>query len=252
LRFVTFVAALFAALAVSLLGAPRSAFAKPQSSALGPPTELEVHGEAPAYFYAPRAKGGQRPVIVWLHGRSGNPEADCQKWAKVATEVGWILCPSGPENRGGGARGWNNSWPAAKRTVDATLAAFLAKFGKRVKPNATILIGFSEGALAAMNIGVREPDVFPKWLILAANDVYWGMDGLNELKKNKKQIKRVYLLTGEKDGVVDNTRRVYDSMEKEGVKTRIWTPSDIGHEVPSDRMRTFYRKPLRWLASRAK
>lgn len=212
------------------------------------PGALEVPGEAPAYFYPPEGKlTPKKPIIVWLHGRGGNPENDCHKWAKVATEHGWLLCPAGPENRGGGARGWRNSWPSAKTTVDKTMAAFQKRFGKYVKSKGHILIGFSEGAYAAMNIGVREPDVFDRWMILAANDAYWGADGLNELRKNKKRIKRVYLLTGEKDGVVDNTRRVNESLEEEKVSVRLWTPNDIGHEVPADRMRTFYRKPLRWL-----
>jgi dipeptidyl aminopeptidase/acylaminoacyl peptidase len=57
----------------------------------------------------------------------------------------------------------------------------------------------------------------------------------------------VYLLTGEKDGVVDNTRKVFDAMDAEKVNVRLWTPDDIGHEVPGDRMRMFYRKPVRWL-----
>jgi predicted esterase len=228
---------------------PSLGHAKGASTALGPPAMLDVPHEAPAFYYPPRAKG-PRPVIVWLHGRGGNPEADCQKWAKVATEIGWLLCPSGPENRGGGARGWNNSWPAAKRSVDNALAAFFAMAGKRAKKSGNILIGFSEGAYAAMNIGVREPDLFNRWLILAANDVYWGMEGASELKKNRRKIRRIYLLTGEKDGVVDNTRRVHETIERESIKVRIWTPEDIGHEVPGDRMRTFYRKPLRWLAGK--
>ena len=222
-----------------------TAFAR--GAELGPPSVLDVPGEAHAFFYPPRVKG-KRPLIVWLHGRSGDPERDCQKWAKVATDIGWVLCPSGPEARGGGMRGWNNSWPGAKRSVDAAVAAFGAKFGKRIKPHANILIGFSEGALVAMNVGVREPDTFSRWLILAANDVYWGGEGVSELRKGKKQLRRVYLLTGEKDGVVENTRRVHKTIEQEGVRVRLWTPSDIGHEVPERRMREFYRKPLRWLA----
>lgn len=211
------------------------------------PGVLEVPGEAPAYYVPPRTKGGKKPVVVWLHGRGANPESDCRKWAKVATEMGWLLCPSGPENRGGGGRGWHNSWPSAKRAVDAAVAAFHERFGGRIQKKDHILIGFSEGALAAMNIGVREPELFSRWLIIAASDIYWGGDGLNELKKNKKKIRRVYLLTGEKDMVVANTRRVYEHVEREAVPVRIWTPEDIGHEVPPDRMRTFYRKPLLWL-----
>jgi predicted esterase len=242
----------FSTLVVALAGllVPSGAAARgSKTAAVTQPGVLEVPHEAPGYFYPPKGKGKKKPVIVWLHGRGANPESDCRKWSKVVTEIGWLLCPSGPENRGGGGRGWNNSWPSAKRAVDNTMAAFHARFGKLVRTKGHILIGFSEGALAAMNIGVREPEMFNRWLIIAANDNYWGMDGLNELKKNKKKLKRIYLLTGEKDGVVENTRRVHASIEREGVPVRIWTPEDIGHEVPADRMRTFYRKPLRWLAA---
>ncbi|MCC6646537.1 MAG: hypothetical protein IT374_13310 [Polyangiaceae bacterium] len=231
-----------------------TALASPAESAARRPPEpsaLEVHGEAPSYVVPPSGKG-QRPLIVWLHGRGGDPRADCEKWSKVTVELGWLLCVSGPEARGGGARGWHNNWASSKRSVDAAVAAFLEKHRKRVKPGSNVLIGFSEGALVAMNVGVREPELFPRWLILAANDVYWGGDGVSELARNKKLIKRVYLLTGEKDGVVDNTRRVFASLEKERVKARIWTPDDIGHEVPEDRMRTFYRKPLLWLLGKSK
>lgn len=222
------------------------AAAKKREAAVTPGV-LAVPRQAPSYYIPPRSKGGKKPVLVWLHGRSGNPESDCRKWARVTEEIGWLLCPSGPENRGGGGRGWNNSWPGAKDAVDAAVEAFHEKFGAKIQRKDHILIGFSEGALAAMNIGVREPERFSRWLILAANDVYWGVAGQEELKKNRKKLKRVYLLTGEKDMVVDSTRRVHEHLLREQVKVRIWTPEDIGHEVPPDRMRTFYRKPLRWL-----
>lgn len=238
------VAAVVVALAASLASSP--AAAKPPE-----PVPLEVRGEASSFVVPPAGKG-PRPLIVWLHGRGGDPRADCEKWSRVTVELGWLLCVSGPEARGGGARGWHNNWASSKRSVDAAVAAFLDKHKKRVKPGANVLIGFSEGALVAMNVGVREPELFPRWLILAANDVYWGGDGAAELARNKKQIKRVYLLTGEKDMVVDSTRRVFASLERERVKARIWTPDDIGHEVPEDRMRTFYRKPLLWLLGQGK
>lgn len=216
------------------------------AEALAPGT-IEVPHEGPTFYVPPKTRGGKKPVLVWLHGRGGNPESDCRKWARVTSEIGWLVCPSGPENRGGGGRGWNNNWVTAKRSVDASMAAFHERFGSKIQLKDHILIGFSEGALAAMNIGVREPELFSRWLILAANDVYWGVDGLSELHKNRGKIRRVYLLTGEKDMVVENTRRVHGHIEREQVNVRIWTPEDIGHEVPPDRMRTFYRKPLRWL-----
>lgn len=228
---------------------PNISYAKPDEEVVAPPKALEVPGQqAPSYFYPPQgSKKAKKPVLVWMHGRGGNAEADCRKWQKVATEFGWLLCVAGTENRGGGARGWANSWPTAKVAVDAALDALKKKYPKRVQTKGNVMIGFSEGAYTAMNIGLREPDVFNRWLILAATDVYWGGDGRSELHKNRKQIKRAYLLTGGKDMVAPNTKRVKEWLDEEKVKSKMWLPEDIGHEVPAERMREFYRRPLRWL-----
>ena len=211
------------------------------------PERLDLPRMGPAFYFRPGGGRGLKPVLVYLHGRGGNPEADCAKWAPVARDFGWILCPSGPEDRGGGARAWANNWIAAKNVVDSALAALREKFGRRVQLRGNTLIGFSEGAFVAMNIGVREPEVYNRWLILAANDGYWGGEGQTELEKQNTRIKRVYLLTGEQDGVVDNTRRVFDILDQAGVHVIMRTPEWLSHETPVDRMRRLYIRPLRWL-----
>jgi predicted esterase len=211
------------------------------------PSKLDLPGAAPAYFFAPLDGHGLRPVLLFLHGRGGNPERDCAKWGRVAREFGWIVCPSGPEDRGGGARGWANNWMASKSIVDKAMSALRDKFGRRVQLRGNTLIGFSEGAYVAMNVGVREPEVFNRWLILAANDGYWGGEGQDELEKRYAHIKRVYLLTGEHDEVVGSTRRVFQLLDDAGVHVMMRIPEDLAHEIPEDRMRTLYRRPLRWL-----
>jgi predicted esterase len=214
---------------------------------LGRPRKLDLAGSAPAYYYPPDGGRGLQPVLLFLHGRGGNPERDCAKWGRVAREFGWVVCPSGPEDRGAGARGWANNWTAAKSVVDKAMAALREKFGRRVQLRGNTLIGFSEGAYVAMNVGVREPEVFNRWLILAANDVYWGGEGQDELEKRYARIKRVYLLTGEHDEVVGETRRVFHLLDDAGVHVMLRIPEGLAHEIPEDRMRTLYRRPLRWL-----
>ncbi len=106
-----FVCVIACALAV-LCGSERAAFAK-GSSGIGEPLRLEVGDQPEAYYYKPRVRG-LRPVLMYLHGRGGNPAEDCRKWAKVGTQFGWVVCPQGPEDRGDGTRAWNNSVPAGK------------------------------------------------------------------------------------------------------------------------------------------
>jgi predicted esterase len=219
------------------------------ATAIAPPERIDLPGMAPSFYYAPLGGRGLKPLLVYLHGRGGNPEVDCTKWGRVAREFGWIVCPSGPEDRGGGARGWDNNWMSAKNIVDRTVAVLREKYGRRVQLRGNTLIGFSEGAFIAMNIGVREPEVFNRWLILAANDSYWGGEGQAELEHRYARIKRVYLLTGEQDEVVDSTRRVFDLLDQAGVHVILKTPEDLAHEIPDDRMRMLYRRPLLWLNS---
>src|SRR5262245_28798158 len=83
---------------VAVLCAVRSeAWAKAQRQA-AEPLKLEVEGHSDAFYYRPRVRG-LRPVIMYLHGRGGNAMEDCRKWARVATQFGWVVCPQGPEDR---------------------------------------------------------------------------------------------------------------------------------------------------------
>jgi predicted esterase len=211
---------------------------------------IEGRGSGPIYYYEPTGPGrlAMRPVLMYLHGRGGNPAADCEKWARVARALGWLVCPSGPAGETGG-RSWNNNWPAAKSATMAAVAALREKFGRRVQLYGNTIVGFSEGAYVAMNIGIREPRSFNRLLILAANTKYWGAAGREELKQARSRIKRVYLITGERDEVIEETRTVRSWLREAGVRTRITTPADMGHELAIPKKPELYRMALLWLQS---
>lgn len=227
----------------------RTAYAK--TAAIANPQRLEVPGEPDAFYYRPLGRG-LRPVIVYLHGRGNNPEDDCRKWAKVATQFGWVLCPQGPEDRGGGSRAWNNNAVLGQEIVGKTLSALHAKYRGRVQTRGNVLIGFSEGAFIAMQLGIHEPKTWSRWLILAANDQYWWGDAPTLLHDERKDIRKVYLLTGQNDGVAENTERVGEMVKAQKIPVRVKIAPGMGHEVPGDRMITTYRRPLLWLTSTSK
>ncbi|NOU28505.1 MAG: hypothetical protein HOO96_11425 [Polyangiaceae bacterium] len=229
----------------TLIWAP-SASAK--EAALGDPMVLDVPGAPQAFYYRPVGKG-MRPVIMYLHGRGANPQEDCRKWARVGTRFGWVVCPQGAEDRGGGSRAWANSPDSGKQIIDATVAALREKYKGRVRGRNNILIGFSEGAFIAQQVGLKDPQKWSRWLILAASDRYWVGEAQKGLDEARSKLRRVFLLTGENDGVVGNTQKAGEMLRTAHVPTKIRIVPNMGHEVPADRMVMNYRRPLLWLAS---
>ncbi len=239
------VVAIVACVAVAMW--PRAAFAK-VGAGVGEPLVLDVNGAPAAFYYKPRAKG-PRPIVMYLHGRGGNPATDCHKWAQVATQFGWVVCPSGPGGAETGGRSWASGAEAAQKIIDGTLQALRAKYKGRVQRRGNILIGFSEGAFVAMQVGLKDQTTWTKWLILGASDHYWGGDVTSALDKQTRKVRRVYLLTGENDGVAQSTVRVGDTLKKNKVPVKVRLVPGMGHEVPADRMVSTYRRPLAWLAA---
>lgn len=242
LLFVTLTAVLMV-----LLGTSR-AHAKTTGS-VGEPLRLEVPGHPDAFYYRARGKG-TKPVILYLHGRGGNAAEDCRKWAKVATQFGWVLCPQGPGDSGNGGRTWMNSATAGKAVMDASLNALRAKYKNRVRRYGNILVGFSEGAFVAMQAGLMDQKTWSRWLILAASDRYWVGEAPAALTAGSGggKLQRVFLLTGETDGVAENTSRVGEMLKKYNVLVKVRIAPGMGHEIARDRMVTTYRRPLSWLA----
>jgi LysM repeat protein len=202
----------------------------------------------PAYVYEPVGPGrlAMKPVIVYLHGRGGHPEQECRRWSHIARRYGWLVCPSGPSAHGAG-RAWNNNWLSAHTATMAAITALRARYGRRVQLYGNTLVGFSEGAYAAMNVGVREPRTFNRWLVLAANSTYWGGPGLEALSTARERVRRVYLITGERDAIVEGTREVDAWLRRAGVDTRLSIPADLAHELALERKPFLYEQALKWL-----
>ena len=243
-------AALLAVVAsLAVLLSPGKAAARAAAPAVGEPTRLEVRGHPDAFYYRARGKGS-KPVILYLHGRNGNAAEDCRKWAKVATQFGWVLCPQAPGDSGGGGRTWMNDAQSGKAVMDAALAALRGKHKGRVNRYGNILVGFSEGAFVAMQAGLMDQKTWSKWLILAASDRYWVTEPGSALTSGTGggHLQRVYLLTGETDAVAPNTTRVGALLKKHKVPVKVRIAPGMGHELAREQMITTYRRPLSWLA----
>jgi predicted esterase len=244
-----------AVLAASMLFATPALAHPPCELDADPPSpsavdRLAVPGQPDAFFVAPPNEGDQvaQRVFLVLHARHGDPEADCVKWATVVATRGWVFCPAGPLGTDGD-RSWGN-FDAAKSVVDAALDALRTRFGARVRGADNVLIGFSEGALIAQLLGIREPEQWSRWLILAGSNTYWGDDderALGWLRHERGKVVRVVMLTGEHDLVLENSLRAGALVRAAHIPVRVIVRRGLGHEVPEDSMAVNYGPSLRWL-----
>ena len=100
-----------------------------------------------------------------------------------------------------------------------------------------------------MNVGARSPRAFNRWLLLGASDGYLGMADRRLVSDNSRRLRRIFMLTGERDAVVQRTRRAGEWFKHEGVSVRIVTPPTLAHEVALERSPALYRGALSWLVA---
>jgi predicted esterase len=220
----------------------------------GPVLRLVVPGKPQAFYVVPRSDdqggGGERRIVLVLHARHGDPASECAKWAEVAAPFGWVLCPGGPFGEDGD-RSWSSiSLDDNKTVIDAAVDTLRASFPGRVRAADNLLIGFSEGAMIAQTLGLREPERWSRWLILAGSDHYWGVSteqAYDVIRRQARKIARVVMLTGEFDDVRQHTIFAGAMLRVSDVPVRVIIPFGLGHEVPADRMVATYQAPLRWL-----
>ncbi len=211
----------------------------------GNPEVLELPGIPDAWFYRPSV-GGARRVFVYLHSRGANPREACQRFATVVPRFGWLVCPVGPGHRGGGRYVWNNNATLARRYAVAAVDALRAKFPRRVRRNDNVVMGFSEGAFVAMQAGLMEPVMFPRWVIFAAHDGYIGMN--TELFTTaRRALRRAYLITGASDTVVERSRRAAEIMRRQRLgRVELRVLPRAAHELPPTFAPTV-RRALAWV-----
>lgn len=217
----------------------------------GDPDRLTIPGMAGAYFYRPQGGGRRARVLVYLHARNANPRESCRTFHDIASRFGWLVCPIGQVDRGGGRREWRNDRDYANRETIMALDVLSARFPGRVRRHDNVVMGFSEGAYVGMNVGLMNPQTFPRWFIIAADDRYIDSEG-ERIRRMANSVGRVFFLTGRSDSVLEHTNRAYEQL------ARVWGRRHIhmrilenaGHELPPDFVRTV-RNILMWVAADA-
>lgn len=137
--------------------------------------ELAVSGFQTAVIVNPP---GERPVplLVATHGAGGDPQWECERWARVARGRWFLACPRGSELRRGEAGSYYYpDHPTLEREVTAVVEAVRATYGARVTPTNGVYLGYSQGATMGALMLVNHGALFPHLVLIEGGSGDWTL-----------------------------------------------------------------------------
>jgi predicted esterase len=210
------------------------------------PEWIQGDASAKALVYPPSAAASSpQPVTVMLHGMCGHPQNSCAPFVDVSTSRGWLVCPQGEDECGTGGTGakWRLLPRQDARVIEASVAALASEHPADVDTSASrVLVGFSLGGMAAVQIAEGSPSGEYTGLVIIASQVH---PDANALKR--AGIKRVVLAAGDLDMTSAPLRSDARALASSGVPTRFVSLGAFGHGYPAD-MQERMREPMQWVA----
>ena len=170
--------------------APDDATGPPSAQPIAPEVmldEVRVPRDKPVLVV--RGRGSR--VIVYLHGRCGEPER-LRAWAAAASTFGTVIALRGEVRCRDGVRArWTEDVATIDRRITAAIRAVGANHPEPLDANARVVFGYSQGALRAESLASRFPERYPL-VVLAAGPRGPRADAL-------AKVRRAVVVAGELD-----------------------------------------------------
>jgi predicted esterase len=172
-----------------------------------------------------------RPVTVLLHGMCADDNWTCDWLQYFEMAPQWQLCPRAPVACGGGGYQWTASAAVTRRLVEKAVATAKEEHGDRVRDDAIVLAGFSQGAFAVAAV-VHDlaqqptPSLKVKGVLVQGARVHFAPADVRRLGL------RVVLTAGERDQAAAAMRVEATTLQRAGVDARyVSLGKDEGHFI---------------------
>jgi len=129
---------------------------------------VRVPHDLPAYVLPARSRSEQ--VIVYLHGRCGNPLAGIEAFGEAVSALATTISVQAdiPCRKNPRLRRWGTDLRHIEQRIRAAVQAAAEAQGRTLDSSAMTIIGYSEGALRAESLAKRFPDEFPRVVLIAS------------------------------------------------------------------------------------
>jgi predicted esterase len=174
------------------------------------------------------AGAGPYPLLIALHGYSGNKDSNLENW-EIACRQGWlVLSPQSRQPLYPGAYFWDTS---KSGIADILFHLDEVRRGYRIDPGRIVVGGFSQGSGMAI-LAALSPQVPARGFISVGT--WWEeMEAISYAAKGAKPA-RGYFITGLKDHTLERTRQIQAVLKENHIPFDNEVHPDLGHEFPPD------------------
>jgi predicted esterase len=176
---------------------------------------------------------GELPLLIFLHGRSGDKNYNLEYW-DVARQRGWlVLSPQSRQAIFPGAYCWDKT-EQGLQDVLFHLEEIVKMY--KVDPKRVVMAGFSQGSGLAIyaalsgKVGARG--------FIGVGTFLAKPDSLIPLA-SQSQSMRGYFVTGEKDHTLDKAKAIQNILKDNNIQFGEEVHPDLGHAFPSDFEKSF-------------
>lgn len=168
---------------------------------------LNLRKERDTLLYVPTKLRDPAPLVIYLHGATGNEQQGIRRMGKFADEFGFLLLsPASQDYTWESIRG---DYGPDVKIIDQGLTRVFAE--NAVDPAKIAVCGFSDGASVALGLGLSNGDLLRTILAFSPGFIPSGAE------KNGKP--RIFISHGDRDEVlpIDQcSRRIVPDLKRQG------------------------------------
>lgn len=118
-------------------------------------TPLHLRAERDTLVHVPAAANDPAPLVLYLHGATGNEQQGIRRLGALADEMGFVLLS--PASLEGTWDAIRSGYGADMQLIDKALSIVFSK--RRIDPKRIAVCGFSDGASVAIGLGTSNGDL---------------------------------------------------------------------------------------------
>lgn len=195
-------------------------------------TPLNLRSSRDALLYVPAAAPDPAPLVLYLHGATGNEQQGVRRLSALADEFGFLLLS--PASQQGTWDAIRSEYGPDVRLIDAALAKVFSL--RRVDPRKIAVCGFSDGASYALGLGMSNGDLFRAVMAFSPGFIPAGVI--------RRGSPRIFLSHGTRDQILPfegSSRRLAPDLRQGGYKLT-FREFDGPHTVPPE----IAREAIEW------